>query len=52
MAVDSVLQAEFERGLAWKRAWPSCFIGFAATLEVIAMIVIYTYICISFLLFI
>jgi hypothetical protein len=34
MPVDPPIQAKFERNLIWKRSWPRCFFGLAATLEI------------------
>jgi len=34
MTVDPLVQARFERNLTWKRSWPRCFLGFAATVEI------------------
>ncbi|CAF0910691.1 unnamed protein product [Adineta steineri] len=41
MAMEPVIQAEFERNYAWKRSWPRCFIAFLAALEMLLGLIIF-----------
>ncbi|CAM4806392.1 unnamed protein product [Rotaria magnacalcarata] len=40
MPIDPILQAQFERNLAWKRSWPRCLLGFISSTESFVALVI------------
>ncbi|CAF1031580.1 unnamed protein product [Rotaria sordida] len=46
MAIDPIIQAEFERNLSWKRSWPRCFLGSIASIEMfLGLIILLTEAC-------